>query len=108
MASTKAIEFIGSNEYFEIIKKSGELFKINWGDERMPRIIALINDIIRYNQTSETPVKELIKKWLDFLQEDEVNNLYQFLAENFLPKVRELWQEKDITEEVLKKKRKDI
>jgi hypothetical protein len=99
MASTKAIEFIGSSEYFEIIKKIGDLFNIIWGDKRMPKIIALINNILRYNQTSETSVKELIKKWLNFLQEEEVNKLYQFLEENFLPKVRELWQEEDVIEE---------
>jgi hypothetical protein len=98
MASTKAIEFIGSKEYFEIIKNVGELFNINWGDKRMPRIIALVNNIVRYNQTSETPVKELIKKWLNFLNEEEMNNLYQFLAVNFLPKVKELWQEEEISE----------
>jgi chemotaxis protein histidine kinase CheA len=100
MASTKAIEFIGSSEYFEIIKKIGDLFNIIWGDKRMPKIIALINDILRHNQTSETPVKELIKKWLDFLNEDEVNKLYNFLEENFLPKVRELWQEEETQESV--------
>jgi len=99
MASTKAIEFIGSSEYFEIIKKIGDIFNIIWGDKRMPKIIALINNILRYNQTSETSVKELIKKWLDFLQEEEVNKLYQFLEENFLPKVRKLWQEEDVIEE---------
>ena len=99
MASTKAIEFIGSSEYFEIIKKIGDIFNIIWGDKRMPKIIALINNILRYNQTSETSVKELIKKWLDFVQEEEVNKLYQFLEENFLPKVRKLWQEEDVIEE---------
>jgi hypothetical protein len=101
MASTKAIEFIGSSEYFEIIKKIGDLFNISWGDKRMPKIIALINDILRYNQISETPVKELIKKWLDFLNEEEVNKLYNFLEENFLPKVRELWQEEETQESVV-------
>ena len=98
MPSAKAIEFIGSNEYFEIIKNVGDLFDINWGDKRMPRIIALVNGILRDNQTSENQVKELIKKWLDFLNEDEVNKLYQFLEENFLPKVRQLWQE-EVSEE---------
>jgi hypothetical protein len=99
MTSTKAIEFIGSNEYFEIIKKIGDLFHIDWGDEKMPKIIALVNNILRYNQTAEMSVKELIKKWLDFLNEEEINNLYNFLNENFLPKVKELWSEEIIEEE---------
>jgi hypothetical protein len=99
MTFPKAIQFILSDEHLEIIEKIGKFLNINWGEEKMQNIIALTEDILRYNQTSETQVKELIKKWLDFLQEDEVNNLYQFLEENFLPKVRELWQEEDITEE---------
>jgi hypothetical protein len=99
MTFPKAIQFILSEEHLEIIEKIGKFLNINWGEEKMQNIIALTEDILRYNQTSETQVKELIKKWLDFLNEEEVNNLYQFLEENLLPKVRELWQEKDITEE---------
>jgi hypothetical protein len=98
MGKAKTTEFIGSDEYFKIVEEIGNFLKITWEDERMPRIINLTEDILRYNQTSETPVKELIKKWLDFLNEDEVNKLYNFLEENFLPKVRELWQEENIRE----------
>jgi chemotaxis protein histidine kinase CheA len=103
MGKEKIIEFIGSDEFFRIVEEIGNFLKITWEDERMPKIINLAEDILRYNQTSETPVKELIKKWLDFLNEDEVNNLYQFLNENFLPKVRELWQEKNVAEEEVEK-----
>jgi hypothetical protein len=99
MGKEKIIEFIGSDEFFRIVEEIGNFLKITWEDERMPKIINLTEDILRYNQTSETLVKELIKKWLDFLNEEEVNNLYNFLNENFLPKVRELWQEEDIIEE---------
>jgi hypothetical protein len=98
MNKEKITEFIGSDEHFKIIEKIGNFLKITWENERMPKIINLTEDIIRYNQTSETQVKELIKKWLDFLNEEEINNLYNFLNENFLPKVRELWQEEDIIE----------
>jgi hypothetical protein len=106
MGKEKIIEFIGSDEFFRIVEEIGNFLKITWEDERMPKIINLAEDILRYNQTSETPVKELIKKWLDFLNEDEVNNLYQFLNENFLPKVRELWQEKNVAEEEVEKNRR--
>jgi hypothetical protein len=95
MTFPKAIQFILSEEHLEIIEKIGKFLNINWGEEKMQNIIDLTEDILRYNQTSETPVKELIKKWLDFLNDEEVNNLYQFLSENFLPKVRELWQEEE-------------
>jgi hypothetical protein len=98
MGKVKIIKFIGSDEYFKIVEEIGNFFKITWGDERMPKIINLTEDILRYNQTSETPVKELIKKWLNFLNENEINNLYQFLNENFLPKVSELWQEEETPE----------
>jgi len=110
MGKEKIIEFIGSDEHFKLIEELGNFLKITWGDERMPKIINLTEDILRYNQTSETPVKELIKKWLDFLNEEEVNNFYQFLNENFLPKVRELWQEEipetKETEETFEEKEK--
>jgi ABC-type glycerol-3-phosphate transport system substrate-binding protein len=99
MSELKAIQFLASNEHFNIIEQIGNFLQMTWEDERMSKIFSLTEDIIRYNQTSETPVKELIKKWLDFLNEEEVNKLYNFLEENFLPKVRELWQEEDITEE---------
>jgi len=99
MSEFKAIQFLASNEHFNIIEQIGNFLQMTWEDERMSKIFSLTEDIIRYNQTSEIPVKELIKKWLDFLNEDEVNKLYNFLEENFLPKVRELWQEKDTTEE---------
>jgi hypothetical protein len=98
MGKVKIIKFIGSDEYFKIVEEIGNFFKITWGNERMPKIINLTEDILRYNQTSETPVKELIKKWLNFLNENEINNLYQFLNENFLPKVSELWQEEETPE----------
>jgi hypothetical protein len=112
MGKEKIIEFIGGNEYFKSVEEIGNFLKITWEDERMPKIINLTEDILRYNQTSETPVKELIKKWLDFLNDEEVNKLYQFLEENFLPKVRELWQEKETpateeeTEETFEEKEK--
>jgi phosphatidylinositol kinase/protein kinase (PI-3 family) len=112
MGKEKIIEFIGSNEYFKIVEEISNFLKITWEDERMSKIINLTDDILRYNQIAETPVKELIKKWLDFLNEEEVNNLYNFLNENFLPKVRELWQEKEIlttkeeTEETFEEKEK--
>jgi hypothetical protein len=99
MGQLKAIKFLGSDEELKIIEEIRNLLGIDWENEKAPPIFSLTEDIIRYNQTAEPQVKELIKKWLDFLNEDEVNNLYQFLEENFLPKVRELWQEKDITEE---------
>jgi hypothetical protein len=99
MGQIKALKFLGSDEELKIIEEIRNLLGIDWKNEKAPRIFSLTEDILRYNQTSETPVKELIKKWLDFLQEDEVNKLYQFLEENFLPKVRALWQEEDITEE---------
>jgi len=98
MATEKIIEFIGSDEYLKITEEIGNFLKINWEDEKMPKIINLTEDILRYNQTGETQVKELIKKWLNFLNEEEINNLYEFLNENFLPKVRELWQEEPIEE----------
>jgi len=95
MAQIKALEFLGSDEELKIIEDIRNLLKIDWGNEKASGIFSLTENILRYNQTSETSIKELIKKWLDFLNEDEINNLYQFLAENFLPKVRELWQEED-------------
>jgi Zn-dependent M32 family carboxypeptidase len=111
MGKEKIIEFIGSDEFFRIIEEIGNFLKITWEDEKMSKIINLAEDILRYNQTSETPVKELIKKWLAFLNEEEVNNLYNFLKENFLPKVRELWQEEiptteEETEETFEEKEK--
>jgi hypothetical protein len=99
MGKEKIIEFIGSDEFFRIVEEIGSFLKITWENERISKIINLTEDILRYDQTSETPVKELIKKWLDFLTEDEVSNLYNFLKENFLSKVRELWQEDDVIEE---------
>jgi hypothetical protein len=99
MSELKAIQFLASNEHFNIIEQIGNFLQMTWEDERMSKIFALTEDIIRYNQTSETSVKELIKKWLDFLNEEEVNKLYNLLEENLLPKVRELWQEEDIAEE---------
>jgi len=99
MAEKHILQFIASDEHLNLIKEICDLFQISWGDQKMGQIFHLTEDILRYNQTSETPVKELIKKWLDFLNEEEVNKLYNFLEENFLPKVRELWQEEDITEE---------
>ena len=95
MTQIKALQFLGSDEELKIIEQIGNLLQISPEDEKVSKIFRLTEDIIRYNQTSETSVKELIKKWLDFLSEEEVNNLYQFLAENLLPKVRELWQEED-------------
>ncbi len=97
MFEKKALEFLGSEEELKIIETIGNLLKIDWEDEKISKIGYLTEEIIRFNKTSETQVKELIKKWLDFLNEDEVNKLYQFLNENFLPKVRKLWQE-EITE----------
>jgi hypothetical protein len=99
MGQIKALKFLGSDEELKIVEEIRNLLGIDWKNEKAPQIFSLTEDIIRYNQTAETPVKELIKKWLDFLNEDEVNKLYNFLEENFLPKVRELWQEEDITEE---------
>jgi hypothetical protein len=93
MFEKKALEFLGSEEELKIIETIGNLLKIDWEDEKISKIGYLTEEIIRFNKTSETQVKELIKKWLDFLNEDEVNKLYQFLNENFLPKVRKLWQE---------------
>jgi hypothetical protein len=112
MGKAKIIEFIGSDEYFKKVEEIGNFLKITWEDEKMPKIINLTEDILRYNQTSEIPVKELIKKWFDFLNEEEINNLYNFLKENFLPKVKELWQEEEIpitekeTEETFEEKEK--
>jgi hypothetical protein len=100
MGQIKALKFLGSDEELKIIEEIRNLLGIDWKNEKSPRIFSLTEDIIRYNQTAETPVKELIKKWLDFLNEDEVNNLYNFLEENFLPKVRELWQEEETQESV--------
>jgi hypothetical protein len=97
MFEKKALDFLGSEEELKIIETIGNLLKIDWEDEKISKIGYLTEEIIRFNKTSETQVKELIKKWLDFLNEDEVNKLYQFLNENFLPKVRKLWQE-EITE----------
>jgi hypothetical protein len=97
MFEKKALEFLGSEEELKIIETIGNLLKIDWEDEKISKIGYLTEEIIRFNKTSETQVKELIKKWLDFLNEDEVNKLYQLLNENFLPKVRKLWQE-EITE----------
>jgi|GEM_PF-5305885 len=99
MAEKKALEFLGSEEELKIIETIGNLLKIGWEDEKISKIGYLTEEIIRFNKTSEAQVKELIKKWLDFLNEDEINNLYQFLAENFLPKVKELWQEEEKPEE---------
>jgi hypothetical protein len=99
MAEKKALEFLGSEEELKIIETIGNLLKIGWEDEKISKIGYLTEEIIRFNKTSEAQVKEVIKKWLDFLNEDEINNLYQFLAENFLPKVRELWQEEEKIEE---------
>ena len=93
MFEKKALDFLGSEEELKIIETIGNLLKIDWEDEKISKIGYLTEEIIRFNKTSETQVKELIKKWLDFLNEDEVNKLYQFLNENFLPKVRKLWQE---------------
>jgi hypothetical protein len=93
MFEKKALEFLGSEEELKIIETIGNLLKIDWEDKKISKIGYLTEEIIRFNKTSETQVKELIKKWLDFLNEDEVNKLYQFLNENFLPKVRKLWQE---------------
>jgi hypothetical protein len=99
MTEEKALEFLGSEEELKIIETIGNLLKIGWEDEKISKIGYLTEEIIRFNKTSETQVKETIKKWLDFLNEDEINNLYQFLTENFLPKVRELWQEEEKPEE---------
>jgi hypothetical protein len=99
MIPEKVRKFAASDEHLAITDSICEFLKIPEEDyEKTPKVYHLTEDILRYNQTSETPVKELIKKWLDFLNEEEVNNLYQFLEENFLPKVRELWQEEDIIE----------
>jgi hypothetical protein len=99
MGQLKAIKFLGSDEELKIIEEIRNLLGIDWENEKAPPIFSLTEDIIRYNQTAEPQVKELIKKWLDFLNEEEANKLYQFLEDNFLPKVRELWQEEDIIEE---------
>jgi hypothetical protein len=99
MAEKKALEFLGSEEELKIIETIGNLLKIGWEDEKISKIGYLTEEIIRFNKTSEAQVKEVIKKWLDFLNEGEINNLYQFLAENFLPKVKELWQEEEKPEE---------
>jgi hypothetical protein len=100
MSELKAIQFLASNEHFNIIEQIGNFLQMTWEDEKMSKIFSLTEDIIRYNQTAEPQVKELIKKWLDFLNEEEVNNLYQFLEENLLPKVRELWQQDDIDDDI--------
>jgi hypothetical protein len=99
MGQLKAIKFLGSDEELKIIEEIRNLLGIDWENEKAPPIFSLTEDIIRYNQTAEPQVKELIKKWLDFLNEEEVNNLYQFLEENLLPKVRELWQQDDIDDD---------
>jgi hypothetical protein len=99
MGQLKALKFLGSAEELKTIEEIKNLLKIDWGDEKASGIFALTEDIIRNNKTSEIEVKESIKKHLNFLNEDEINNLYQFLAENFLPKVRELWQEEEKPEE---------
>jgi len=95
MGVKKATEFIVSDEHLKIIREIGEFFKIPWNDKKISDIINLTSDILRYNITSENQVKELIKKWLDYLNEEEINNFYQVLRENFLTKVEELWKAED-------------
>ena len=95
MGQIKALEFLGSDDELNIIVQIGNLLQINPEDPKVSKIFRLSEDIIRYNQTAEPQVKELIKKWLHFLNEEEVNNLHQFLEENLLPTVRKLWQQDD-------------
>ncbi|GIW67193.1 MAG: hypothetical protein KatS3mg096_061 [Candidatus Parcubacteria bacterium] len=90
------IKFIGSEEYDKQVEDIGKSLGFNWGDKEMTKIIILMDGIVKYNLTSENQVKEAIKKWLDFLNEEQINSLYNYLKENFLPKVKELWQKEEI------------
>lgn len=91
----KIIKFISSEEYDKKLEEVGSFLNITWEDERMSKIILLMDSITKYNLLSENQIKETTKKWLDFLNEEQINSLYNYLQENFLPKVKELWQEEE-------------
>ena len=102
MIPEKVLNFIGSDEYYKIIENISNLCQINWQDERISKIFNLVDDMLIYNQTFENSIKELIKKNLDFINEDDANNIFQFLINNLSPKIKELWQQEQKTSQEIK------
>ncbi len=92
MVPEKILYFIGSKEYNEIIEDIGNFLGINWENEKMPSIINLIDDLIRYKKFGDK-LRPTIQKWLNFLEEEKIDVVETYLRDKYQDFAENLWQE---------------
>lgn len=102
----KILDFKLTDNYFEIIENIGNLLNINWNDERMSLIINLIDEILILDDLTENKIKDSIKFWLDFLNEEQINQVYNFIKNNYLKIFYELRESKEEVE--LKEEKEEL
>ena len=94
----KVRNFIYTDQYFQIIDKLDEVLNIDPNDMEKDSKVALFVDRYFTERLSGESLREFIKNTLDFISEEEIEKVIDFMTKNFLDLRESLWQEEEIKE----------
>jgi hypothetical protein len=102
MPPEKLLNFLVSKEFYQLIDKADEFLKIDpkLDGEKDGKVTLFLDYYFRERLSSQT-LKNYAKQILDFLSDEEIDNLLNFIHQNFFDLRENLWQEEKVLEETL-------
>jgi hypothetical protein len=100
MPTEKLFDFLVSQEFYQLIDKTDEFLKIDpkVDGEKDSKVTFFLDRYFR-ERLSGTKLQNYAKQILDFLSDEEIDNLLNFINENFSNLREKLWQEEITTQE---------
>jgi hypothetical protein len=99
MPTEKLSKFLASEEFDSLIDKTDEFLKIDLKNETDKDIkVALFLENYFRERLSGSTLKNYAKQILDFLSDEEIDNILNFVQQNFFDLREQLWQEKPAEE----------
>lgn len=92
MTPAKVIQFLGGQGYDKLAEDLANFLGFTWGDKKMPKLLAFINEVLKENRKGDS-LKASAQKWLDFLEETKRQEFLDYFEKNWLTKIDELWRE---------------
>jgi len=100
MPTEKLFDFLVSQEFYQLIDKTDEFLKIDpkVDGEKDSKVTFFLDRYFR-ERLSGTTLQNYAKQILDFLSDEEIDGLLNFVNENFSNLREKLWQEEITTQE---------
>jgi len=100
MPPKKLLDFLVSPGFYQLIDRTDEFLKIDPKvDGEKDGKVTLFLDYYFRERLSGSTLKIYAKQILDFLSDEEINNLLNFVQQNFFDLREKLWQEEKVLKE---------